>query len=406
MLAAARPGIRHQVAIRHAVTADNFNRADSTSVINPASDGNAWVIETGTWGISSNRGYMSSITGGGTSRTAQGFICISTDPGYATVDIKVTNTRANNAGYSAVIFAADTAPAGKALYLRFDASASALIAYDGSTSTTLASGFLTAWTGGSTQLRILYDPSSGLVRILQNGVLKLTSTLASTYRYSGTLVALGSQVSTAGEYWDDFNLSGTLPTVFTDDFNRADNTSSVGGTGWTVRMRNSAHVTPSWGLLSGRAYATSTPTYGGTLSEALLLQNLGTGDFDMTVTLASYTSGSFDAPIAAFRADPTQDDGNNGLGYFLLTKNYLYLLRSNEGGSSTWAVQPGGTFDPFVSGDVARILAVGSSIKVYRNGVLAINATAVYNQTAPCHGLAGYASPWDRYAFDDFTVTY
>lgn len=45
---------------------DNFNRADSTTTINPRSDGGTWLVSatgptvglrTSTWGVSSNRGY-------------------------------------------------------------------------------------------------------------------------------------------------------------------------------------------------------------------------------------------------------------------------------------------------------------------------------------------------------------
>lgn len=44
---------------------DTFNRADSTSVLGTTSDGTAtWVTQTGTWGISSNKAYQSSATGG------------------------------------------------------------------------------------------------------------------------------------------------------------------------------------------------------------------------------------------------------------------------------------------------------------------------------------------------------
>lgn len=43
--------------------ADNFTRADTTSAIGTPSDGgSAWSQISGTWGISSNAGYMSGVT--------------------------------------------------------------------------------------------------------------------------------------------------------------------------------------------------------------------------------------------------------------------------------------------------------------------------------------------------------
>lgn len=149
--------------------------------------------------------------------------------------------------------------------------------------------------------------------------------------------------------WDRFTFDDFAMGSFTDNFNRANSSSSVGGTGWTVRMRKSSFVTSAWGISSNRAYCASTPTSGGTLSASLLLHDNGPGDFDMTFTLPTYTSGPFTAPVAAFRANLAADDGNNGLSYFVVTRTQIIQMDSNTGGSSTW-----GSYS-LVAGDVIRI---------------------------------------------------
>lgn len=44
---------------------DDFNRADSTTTLNTASDGiHTWNAQVGTWGINTNRGYCPTLSGG------------------------------------------------------------------------------------------------------------------------------------------------------------------------------------------------------------------------------------------------------------------------------------------------------------------------------------------------------
>lgn len=42
---------------------DDFNRADSTTTLGTSSSGHAWTALGGTWGISSNKGYIQDATG-------------------------------------------------------------------------------------------------------------------------------------------------------------------------------------------------------------------------------------------------------------------------------------------------------------------------------------------------------
>jgi hypothetical protein len=42
---------------------DDFNRADAGSLGSPSDGGSAWVVVSGTWGISTNRGYKSASFG-------------------------------------------------------------------------------------------------------------------------------------------------------------------------------------------------------------------------------------------------------------------------------------------------------------------------------------------------------
>lgn len=47
--------------------ADTFNRAVSTTTVNPCSDGGSWTVDAGTWGITSDpAGYLVNTTGGST----------------------------------------------------------------------------------------------------------------------------------------------------------------------------------------------------------------------------------------------------------------------------------------------------------------------------------------------------
>lgn len=45
------------------LVSDSFDRADSTTSLGTADSGQVWTAHSGTWGISSNKGYLASTTG-------------------------------------------------------------------------------------------------------------------------------------------------------------------------------------------------------------------------------------------------------------------------------------------------------------------------------------------------------
>lgn len=192
------------------------------------------------------------------------------------------------------------------------------------------------------------------------------------------------------------------PTSVTDDFNRADNTSSIGGTGWTIVARHDSTRTTTWGITSNTAYCSANATVSGTLNESLAVRAATAADFDMTLTIASLVTSPFNAPIACWRVDLSADDGVNGLSYFALFNGYGISFYA----SGTGAAGPYGSAVTFAVGDVVRIVVTGNTHEVYQNGALVSTASRFENNTATAHGLASYGPSFAHATFDDFSLTY
>lgn len=146
------------------------------------------------------------------------------------------------------------------------------------------------------------------------------------------------------------------PTTFYDDFARADSTTSPGtpvqGGPYTV-------VAGTWGISSGALYASAST------AEAMMTFP-GLVDLDFTFTVSAFgTNGG-----VMFR---WIDANNTWLVNFSTTQ--ISLWRRTGG---TW-VQQGNTWAKApVAGDVIRLLAVGRTILVYRNGVQILTAEDHY----------------------------
>jgi len=165
-------------------------------------------------------------------------------------------------------------------------------------------------------------------------------------------------------------------TTFTDDFNRAD--SSALGAGWV-------EVSGDWSIISNKL---SSGSAGGTI----ILRAAGamaTSDNSAQVTITATTAASHGVWC---RGDNT------------LTSGYLWR---NDGSSWNLFSVVGGSFTVIgtyavaaVAGDVAKIQAVGTTIKGFVNGIQRVSVTDTAVATGTSVGIR--AESTNALRFDDF----
>lgn len=165
--------------------------------------------------------------------------------------------------------------------------------------------------------------------------------------------------------------------TFTDDFNRAD--SSNLGAGWV-------EVTGDWSIVSNQL---SSGSAGGTV----ILRAAGamaTNDNSAQVTIA--------ATAAVSHGVWCRGNSNISQGYLWRNDGSSWNLFSVVGGSFT---SIGSYAAAAVAGDVAKIQAVGSTIKGFVNGVQRVSVTDAAVTTGTSVGIRAESTSSLR--FDDFT---
>jgi hypothetical protein len=174
--------------------------------------------------------------------------------------------------------------------------------------------------------------------------------------------------------------SGGGTPVVSDSFNRADSSTSLGtadvGGAWTA-------FAGTWGIASNKAYHVST------FADGYAAIDSGLADCTVALTLSTVGAGG----ITFRAADATH------LWFVEATTSDSKVYRCDGFGPSLWANL--GT--SWSNGDVMSVVLLGSSIKVYKNGVQAGSTiTDSTYATATKHGLRDYSGS-GRY--DSFTVT-
>jgi lysophospholipase L1-like esterase len=149
---------------------------------------------------------------------------------------------------------------------------------------------------------------------------------------------------------------------FTDVFNRADSTTTLGHA-W-------AALSGVWGVSGGKAYVVS----GGAFNFAV--HDAESPDVVIDVTVAG--SSASGAGISVRTSSNT-----NGV-YVAFADGGGVKVYRNVAGSVT---QIGSFTVAVVTGDVMRVRAVGDTIEVYRNGTLIISVTESAFNTVTTHGL-------------------
>jgi hypothetical protein len=191
---------------------DTFDRANSSSNPNPASDGGTWTVDTGTAGISSNQLYFP--TAGSSIGTNQN-VQVSRDLGSPVQDVTVTNSRSGTSGSSFIIVNWDPAlgstPGGMSGYIvMFDSTSGYGSVSRMGSGPSASCAWTSTWTGSSAVLRVTSD-GAGTITVYQGGtqVAQITSAEPSFSDFTGTWVALATNTNGAGlDRWNDFNATG------------------------------------------------------------------------------------------------------------------------------------------------------------------------------------------------------
>jgi hypothetical protein len=189
---------------------DTFNRADSATTLNPASDGGAWSVDFGgVFGVTGTAAYNVSAVVGAGPVSGPNIALARRDVGQAPMEMVVDITRSSTAGGSALVVCYD--PATTYHYQLFYDSSSSFgtltrIAADGHPGLGRFLG-LTAWTGGSTSLKLRRDMSAVVTAYqLVAGSWVLKGTLTDTFPLPGTWAGFGTAPTSAGaDRWDNFS---------------------------------------------------------------------------------------------------------------------------------------------------------------------------------------------------------
>lgn len=164
---------------------------------------------------------------------------------------------------------------------------------------------------------------------------------------------------------------------FSDNFNRANSTTTLGSPWVPWGASDSPYNTSVWGISSNRAYLTSVLVNMSTIIDAVAYVETGTADGTLELDLPTVVSG---AALAAFRIVPGTSLATRS--YFVLYPNDVYWLPAGSGGI------PLGWGLGLTSGDHIAITLSGSSITVYKNGVSQGTKTSTNNVSATKHGIA------------------
>lgn len=182
---------------------------------------------------------------------------------------------------------------------------------------------------------------------------------------------------------DDIRYNMQIYTIVaTDDFNRADN-SSTGmnlGANWTATVPNS-----DLGIISNQAYQTANTGDNAAFYSAVTLANNQYAQVTLSTVGDSYSG-------LIIRASAT----DYVIGQAVRGASQMAMYWYNSG---TYT-QIGSTYSGDVtSGDVLRLEAIGSTFNLYRNSTLVVTGT---NGSAPSSGKAGIAIDLDTDRLDNF----
>jgi hypothetical protein len=197
------------------LVADNFTRADSATSLGTASDGGAWTVPAigGVWGITSNKAYM--VTNGTFNPGGVGSRGVALRKlGSGIHDFSFDTARASTAGWAQVLFQA-AADASTGIMLQFDASSSVpQLSYSTGTNTwtvptplvPVPSPVWTAWSAGTSTIRIVFNPLTKLLTVYQNGVQKYSAVQSaiSTLAMAGQYAGIGGDQAGTGFTFDNF----------------------------------------------------------------------------------------------------------------------------------------------------------------------------------------------------------
>lgn len=171
------------------VVSDTFTRADSAATLGSAETGQAWTANAGTWGISSNKGYVA--TAGGANDIA------TVNAGVADCSVQVTITAGAITGQGVILRLTDV---NNYVYCFASDSTHLVIGTDVASSFNTLANQAYSWSSGDT-LKVVLSGQS--VSAYVNGAL-ITSTTTSVNQSATKHGLLSTAAAAATSRWDNF----------------------------------------------------------------------------------------------------------------------------------------------------------------------------------------------------------
>lgn len=335
---------------------DSFNRADSTTTLGNADTGGAWST-SGTWGINSNQAYTPAALSLG-----HAFI----DTGQSDVEATVTLATLGAGGNAGIIFRRTDVDNYWVLFINGASTNLQVLKRVAGAFTSVVTVDVAKAAGDD--LRVV--ASGSRIRVFWNGA--QISSFTDTFNQAATQHGIWQNNDNAWRL-DDF-LCRTLPTApagtghVTDSFDRAD-AASLG-------TSDSGHV---WqevlvgaGITTNTAYA-STPYQTG---HAIVTS--GASDVDVQVTVSTLDTAGNAGLVFRW-----QDSERFWILFINGLTSVVQLVRYSPAGATSVASIP----ITKAAGDIIKIKAVGSSIRVFHNGTELGSVTDTTYQSATSHGI-------------------
>jgi parallel beta-helix repeat protein len=202
------------------------------------------------------------------------------------------------------------------------------------------------------------------------------------------------------EFYYDYTTTNTSPTLFTDNFNRAN--SNTIGTGWTER-----YTASNYQIVSNKIKLT---TNDGNITSVYRLNGLVSADYSVQATLNFSSLSSIFAGVGGRMANYLASDINGYMAFAEPGAQGVYIYKRING---NWT-QLGAITTPIaINTDYVLKLAMsGTSLKAYWNGALVISVTdgsyiaTGYTGVVSGTGFAGSIGvTWDDFATEPISTS-
>ncbi len=365
---------------------DNFNRANSNTI------GSGWMerYTASNYQIVSNKIKLTSNDGNITAAyrlnalvspdySVQATLNFSSlSPLYAGVGGRMTNSTSGTSEINGYMAFAEPGFQGVYIFKRIDGGWFLLEVYP--TQILVNTNYILRLSMNGTNLQVYWNGAQ---------VISVTDATYTATGYTG--VVTGTANSSIAVTWDDFTL--TSPTLFTDNYNRAN--SNTIGAGWTER-----YTASNYQIVSNKIKLTGND---GNVTAAYTTSGLISPNYSVQATLNFSNLSSLFAGVGGRMTNYSTGDFNGYMAFAEPGFQRVYIFKRTN---LVWT-ELGSYATPIAinTNYVLKLAMNGTGLKAYWNGALVISVTdASYIATGYTGVVTGTAYPSIAVTWDDFAT--